>query len=149
MKQGNKRIKDAKKTGEDITQYLQDTFNIQPHMIEWTLKWGFGLTNNNASIKRVEQRIKELEAKETARVENKSAKYSFNEGVIFINFEDDRIQIFFSERPTAEQLTEWKNRGLNTYNWSPSNKCWQRKITRNAIDHVKRMVNSTITKINE
>lgn len=147
MKEGNKRIKDAKKSGEDLTQYLTDTFNIVPHMVEWTIKFGFGLQNNLANIKRVEQRIKELEQKETLRGENASAKYSFDGGEFIVNYEADRIQIFFSERPNSAQLAEWKSRGLNTYNWSPSNKCWQRKITLNSLSHIKRMINGRITKL--
>ncbi len=63
MKEGNKRIKAANKSGENITQYLTDTFNIPEHMIEHTMRWGFGLTNNNANMKRVEDMIKTLEQK--------------------------------------------------------------------------------------
>jgi len=67
MKQGNKKIKDALKNGDDISEYLKNEFGIKQHMLEWTIKFGFGLTNNNANMKRVEQRIKELEAKEKAK----------------------------------------------------------------------------------
>lgn len=147
MKEGNKRISQAKKDGSDITEYLTKTFGIAPHMIDWTLKFGFGLQNNNANMKRVEQRIKELEQKEAQRSNNQTAKYSFEQGEFIINYEADRIQIFFTDRPSKEELTQWKDKGLNSYNWSPSNNCWQRKITANALSHLKRMIDSKITKL--
>lgn len=139
MKEGNKRIKQAQKTGEDLTQYLTETFGIVPHMIDWTMKFGFGLQNNNANIKRVEQRIKDLEAKEQKRNEEPQKSYKFDGGEVVMNYEADRVQIFFDNRPTAQELAAWKAKGLNSFNWSPSNNCWQRKITPNAIWSTKRM----------
>lgn len=140
MKEGNAKIKASKKTGEDLTKYLTDVFNIAPHMIEWTIKFGFGLTNNNANMKRVEQRIKELEAKEANRNLEQEKRYTFEGGNVMLNYELDRIQVFFDVRQTREQLEEWKKKGLSGFNWSPSNGCWQRKITNNAIWNTKRML---------
>jgi hypothetical protein len=139
-KQGNKIIAKAKKTGEDITQYLTDTFNVQPHMIDWVKKFGFNTVNSNANIKRIEARIKELEAKESQREEKPLINYTFEGGTMCINYEVDRIQITFTTRPTKEELTEWKKKGLNTFNWSPSANAWQRKITANAMYCIKRML---------
>lgn len=146
MKEGNKRIKTAHKNGEDLTQYLTETFGIAPHMIDWTMKFGFGLQNNNANMKRVEERIKVMEKKEQAQETNPITRYSFDGGELVVNYEVDRIQIFFTNRPTSEELTAWKAKGLNTFNWSPSAKAWQRKITPNAFSCVKRMFDR-ITKI--
>jgi hypothetical protein len=140
MKEGNKRIKAAKVTGENLTQYLTETFNIAPHMIDWTVKFGFGLQNNNANMKRVEGRIKELEAKEGMREENPITKYTFDGGEMIIDYEIDRIKILFATRPTKEELTAWKAKGLNTFNWSPTHSAWLRKITPNALRSVKQML---------
>ena len=140
MKEGNKRISKAKKTGEDLTQYLTETFGIAPHMIEWTMKFGFGLQNNNANMKRVEDMIKTLEQKEAMKQENPITKYTFEGGHLLVNYEADRLQIFFDSRPSHTELQEWKQKGLNSYNWSPSAQAWQRKITPNALWHVKRML---------
>jgi len=139
MKEGNKRIKAANKSGEDLTAYLTDTFGIEPHMIQWTMRRGFGLQNNLANIKRIEGMIKLLEQKEAMKEKSPVTKYLFDGGEILVNYEVDRIQIFFATRPTSEELTAWKSKGLNTYNWSPSAKAWQRKITPNALYHVKTM----------
>lgn len=140
MIQGNKEIKKAKKEGKDITEYLTNTFGIKPHMLQHTMQWGFGTTNNNANMKRVEQRIKELEVKESQREENPITNYTFEGGTMSINYEIDRIQIMFDSRPTNEELTAWKAKGLNTFNWSPSAKAWQRKITANAMYCIKSML---------
>lgn len=140
MKEGNKRIKQANKSGEDISQYLKDTFNIAPHMIEWTMKFGFGLQNNNQNMKRVEGMIKTLEQKEAMKQESPITNYTFDGGAMVINYEIDRIQIMFDSKPTTEELASWKAKGLNTFNWSPSAMAWQRKITGNAWYCVKQML---------
>jgi hypothetical protein len=146
MKEGNKRIKQALKDKINIDDYLIETFKIPAHMLEHTMRWGFGLTNNNANIKRVEQRIKELEQKESLREEQPIAKYKFEGGELVVNYEIDRLQIMFDTKPTASELSDWKAKGLNSYNWSPSNAAWQRKITANALWSVKRML-PQLTKI--
>ncbi|MEO7048969.1 MAG: hypothetical protein ABI091_26940 [Ferruginibacter sp.] len=147
MKAGNIAIKKANKNGEDISQYLINTFNIAPHMIEFTMKFGFGLANNNANMKRVEERIKDMEQKESLLSECPITKYTFEGGLMVVNYEVDRIQVFFNTRPTRDELTQWKEKGLNSYNWSPSANAWQRKITANAMYSVKRML-PQLTKIN-
>lgn len=147
MKEGNRRIKAAHKTGEDLTQYLTETFNIAPHMISWTMKFGFGLQNNNANMKRVEQRIKELEAKEAQRQDTPEKEFLFEGGKVVMNYELDRIQIFFDTRPTQQELSEWKSKGLSSFNWSPSQSAWQRKITNNAIFTTKQMLKCLIKPI--
>jgi len=136
MKEANKRIKSALKNGTDISQYLMQEMGVKPHMIEWTLKFGFGLSNNNANMKRVEQRIKELKAKEAQRMEEPEKSFTFEGGEIIFNYEADRIQIKHDQRPTDEKIKELKRHG---FKWSPSNQVWQRQITANAIWTTKRL----------
>lgn len=146
MKQGNILIKKAKKEGKDISAELKTLLGINDFNAEWAMKWGFGLTNNNANMKRIEQRIKELEQKESLKNEQPITEYTFEGGKLIVNYEADRLQIIFDTRPTSEELTAWKNKGLNSYNWSPSVMAWQRKITENAMWAVKRML-PQLTKI--
>lgn len=146
MKEGNKRIKAAKKSGEDISQLLINNFGVAPHMVDWAMKFGFGLANNNANMKRVEEMIKTLEQKDALKEQNPITRYSFDGGEFVVNYEVDRIQIFFDTRPTREELAAWKAKGLNSYNWSPTANAWQRKITPNAFGHIKRMFDR-ITKL--
>ncbi|MES2382434.1 MAG: hypothetical protein V4538_15410 [Bacteroidota bacterium] len=143
-KEGNKVIAKAKKTGEDITQYLADTFNVQSHMMDWVKKFGFNTVNNNANMKRVEARIKELEVKESRREESPFINYTFEGGTMVVNYEADRIQIMFATRPNKDELNAWKAKGLNSFNWSPTANAWQRKITANAMWTVKHMLPNLI-----
>lgn len=94
---------------------------------------GFSLTNNNANIKRVEGRIKEMEAKEERSTKVGQEAFSFVGGVVILNHEVDRVQIMHEQKPSREQLDEMKKKGLSSFNWSPSAKAWQRKITNAAI----------------
>ena len=145
MKVCNAIIKKAK--GKDCTEALmaaglKDKSAKSIQQPDHCGRIGFAsyqLTNNLANIKRVEQRIKELELKEVARVEMGEIKYSFDGGTMVINYEADRIQIMFNNRPSAEELIKWKEKGLSSFNWSPSNSCWQRKITGNAHHAVRQM----------
>lgn len=73
-----------------------------------------------------------------------SAIYNFEGGEVVINYQLDRIQILFANRPTREELAAWKAKGLNSFNWSPSNIAWQRKITRSAIWATERMTGAKI-----
>lgn len=144
MKQGNKMIIKAKKEGKDISGELITLLNIDKFNAEWAMKFGFGLQNNNANMKRVEERIKELEQKEAMRDRQPITNYTFEGGTMVINYEVDRIQIQFDSKPSYNELAEWKAKGLNSFNWSPSIMAWQRKITPNALRSVKSMLNNII-----
>jgi len=141
MKQGNIRIKKALKTGEDLTEYLTNTFGIMPHMIGWTLKFGFGLANNNANMKRVEERIKVLTSKEIERQQEPERSYSFDGGEVVVNYEIDRIQIKHNTKPDPDKIQELKRNG---FKWAPSQSAWQRQLTGNAICATKRLFKSQI-----
>ena len=154
MKACNSIIKKStakKQTTEDCIKQLveaglgeEDARKILVNKFGYIGYPSFRLTNNNASMKRIEEMIKTLEQKEEMAGTNPITKYSFDGGEMVINYEIDRIQVFFSERPTTSELNEWKSKGLNSFNWSPSNKAWQRKITANALHAVKRMLTNIV-----
>lgn len=100
----------------------------------------YALTNNNASIKRLQERVKMLNKKvegaEKAK-EGQSESYTFENyggGTIDVNYPEDRVQIYFTvkSKPTPEAYTKLKSNG---WHWSPSNSAWQRKITPQAISN--------------
>lgn len=66
--------------------------------------------------------------------------FNFDGGKLIVNYEVDRLQIMFDTRPTREELDAWKDKGLRSYNWSPSAQAWQRKITANAMYEVRSSV---------
>jgi hypothetical protein len=144
MKEGNRRIMQARKNGEDITQYLTDTFGIQPHMIEWTLKFGFGLQNNNANMRRVEQRIKDMEAKENRANTIGQKEFLFDGFKVIYNHEADRIQIQHDTKPDREVIYTLKSNG---FRWSPSFAAWQRQLNTNGLWAAERVLKIQLPKL--
>ena len=87
----------------------------------------YKLTNNNANIRRIKQRIADLKkerSKESSETVLEEIGVTIKE-----NIDDMRIQIFFEEKPTAEVRKLLKSRA---FKWSPNNSCWQRLITNDA-----------------
>lgn len=78
----------------------------------------YKLTNNNANIKRVEARIKELEK----RANDKTTEEEINGIKIIDNVEDNRLQIYFEGIPAVEIRQKLKSNG---FRWSRYNGCWQ------------------------
>lgn len=99
----------------------------------------YKLTNNNAEIKRLEGRVKELQAKkdlaqnETLQVQN----FPFEGGELIIDYTMDRVLIRHNEKPPRETIDGLKKRA---FHWSPSSKAWMRKITRDAIYTAQELV---------
>ena len=86
----------------------------------------WALSNNNAEIRRVKGRIAEL----TRKQETAYAGWEFDGGTVEMNREDNRLQIYFEEKPdekTREALKE------NGFRWSPKAGAWQRQLNDNAI----------------
>jgi hypothetical protein len=93
---------------------------------------GFSLTNNLAQIKRLEARVKELQAKNQLRQqqeENGVNDCTINGARIQSDATDDRLKIHFEGKPAANVIVALKRSG---FRWSPFLKCWCRKLTRNA-----------------
>jgi hypothetical protein len=74
-------------------------------------------------------------AAETKRDEanRENASFKFEGGEVTLNYEIERVQITNDKKPSYEELKALKDKGLNSFNWSPSNNAWQRKLTRAAI----------------
>ena len=82
------------------------------------------LTNNNANIRRVRQRIEELSSR------SEFAGWTFPGGEAKINEAENRLQLIFEEKPDADQRQELKSNG---FKWAPSQGAWQRQLNQNAI----------------
>jgi len=138
MKEGNKRIAQARKTGEDITEYLKTEFGIVPHMIDWTLKFGFHLANNSANMRRVEDGIKLMEIKETRATTTGTQEFKFDGFTVTYNHEADRIQVKHDVKPPYDIIQGFKRNG---FRWSPSFGVWQRQLNSNGISAANRLLN--------
>ena len=88
------------------------------------------LTNNNANIRRTRQRIEDLKS------QSEYSGWAFPGGWAEINEGENRLQLFFEEKPSEEQRRELKSNG---FKWAPSQGAWQRQLTKNAIYAAGRM----------
>ena len=83
------------------------------------------LSNNNAEIRRIRQRIDSLtRAKETVYVD-----WEFEGGHVEANREQSRLQVFFDGKPDADTRQQLKENG---FRWAPSVGAWQRLLNGNA-----------------
>ena len=99
---------------------------------------GYLLTNNNANIHRVEERLNRLkEVKEKG-----SSEQEFGTFKVVENTEAMRYQIIFDGKPDAEVRTLLKSNG---FKWAPSQGAWQRQITTNG----KYALNRAVEKLKE
>lgn len=99
---------------------------------------GYLLTNNNANIHRVEERLNRLkEVKEKG-----SSEQEFGTFKVVENTEAMRYQIIFDGKPDAEVRTLLKSNG---FKWAPSQGAWQRQITTNG----KYALNRVVEKLKE
>ena len=97
----------------------------------------FKLTNNNANIKRVEERIQELTKKRELAESKGSIEIPFADGVLKIDYTLNRVQLLFNEKPDQETINKLKSKA---FRWSPAYSAWQRIITNAAIYEAKNIV---------
>ena len=90
---------------------------------------GWALTNNNANIHRVRDRIAALEKEAQRAVENADAEPVKGDGFELVeNAEIGRIQFLFDEKPDDDTRALLKSYG---FRWSPSQGAWQRMLNDN------------------
>ena len=82
----------------------------------------FSLQNSNANIRRVEQRIRELEraAERNVTREQEGNGYTYREDV-----EENRVMFIFPDKPEADVRSLLKRHG---FKWSPSRNAWVRML---------------------
>ena len=89
------------------------------------------LQNNNASIRRIKERIADLQAAaENILEEVETELYTFKQ-------EDGRYQFVFDGKPADDVRTILKSNG---FKWSPSRGAWVRQVTTNAKHSAKRVM---------
>lgn len=95
----------------------------------------YSLTNIGANIRRIEKRLKELQAQHSHKAMDKT----INGVRIFENIEANRLQLIFAEKPTDETRKRLK---ANAFKWSPREGAWQRHISPRALFIAEHLVNS-------
>jgi len=86
----------------------------------------WALSNNNAEIRRIKDRIQSL----SVNKEELYTGWEFAGGKAEINVKDNRLQLFFDDKPDGKIRDELK---ANGFRWSPKASAWQRQLNSNAI----------------
>jgi len=97
------------------------------------------LSNNNAEIRRVKEKIEALKKLDGMDAEN----IKFNGGEFVVNVEINRVQFVFEDIPAQEIRALLKSHG---FKWSPMEKAWQRQRTLNAVNASKRLIEEHFNK---
>ena len=123
MKEANKHIKKSNKIAflklEGATEQLWIKLTT-PDFANRTGYPSYKLTNNNANIRRIKQRLESLK-KVSSRVTNEKV----TKGITVIeNVEANRIQLIFPGVPSKEVRQRLKKEFR--FIWSPSENAWQR-----------------------
>lgn len=87
----------------------------------------------------------EIAQKHAAKIEEKSDKESEEQEIngvrVVKNFQADRIQLFFSGKPSPSTISDLKR---SAFKWSPTNGCWQRQLTSNAVYATERLLKTLV-----
>ncbi|WKN44907.1 DUF3560 domain-containing protein [Tunicatimonas pelagia] len=143
MKTINRLCRSKKLTDAQITEQLEDQYGCSTSIIHGLLnpqysyqKRGFQtwqLSNNNANIRRIKQRIAQLEKAEGEQ----TSERTIGEVTIVDSVEHNRLQIFFPDKPSAEVRAQLKQHG---FRWSRQQGCWQRHRSSAAMYQAKKIV---------
>jgi hypothetical protein len=76
-------------------------------------------------------------AKQAENSEKANTEVPFKGGKIVNNFSENRIQLIFNEKPSADTITALKKA---SFKWSPRFNAWQRQMTGNAVYATKRFL---------
>ena len=106
---------------EKLKASMSGSYRANPKPFE-----SYQLSNNNAEIHRLKNRITAL----TRRKELGYVGWEFDGGRVEANTADNRLQIFFDEKPDKEIREELKGNG---FRYAPSTEAWQRQLNDNAI----------------
>ncbi|WP_130857948.1 DUF3560 domain-containing protein [Olivibacter jilunii] len=133
MKAANKFIKQKSKEGflalPHATEEIWQKINT-PDVMGKIGFASYSLRNNNANIKRIKDRIRQLQKQR----EGKPFNEVINGVRIFENREANRLQLFFETTPSFEVRKKLKKCG---FRWSSSEGAWQRYISASAIYFAK------------
>lgn len=143
MKEANKICKSKKMTAEEKIAALGE-LGIKPdqagRLVTGENNYGrpgfpsYSLSNNNANIRRIQDRIKQLEQRDEVRAvmeekhDTPNPERQYGDITYRDNFELNRVQLIFPDKPDDATRSLLKSNG---FRWSPSEEAWQRQLTGN------------------
>ena len=93
---------------------------------------GYVLSNNNAKINAAKKQLTKAEA----MASKEDREYTIDNITIDECYSENRIRIYFPEKPDDELRTKLKRNG---FRWAPSMGCWQAYINRWAINFINEL----------
>ena len=120
----HKTLESCPELDSEATQKLKARMEIRGVQDKPYPTWA--LSNNNAEIRRIKDRIQSL----SVNKEELFTGWEFAGGRAEINVKDNRLQLFFEDKPDGKIRDELKSNG---FRWSPKALAWQRQLTSNAI----------------
>jgi hypothetical protein len=131
MKAGNKIVKSKKLTIEQKTEQLKAaghcTLILQPDFCGRIGYADYELTNNNANIRRMKQRLEQLEKALINAIEVGDTEQEYPDLNLIVRHARtiNRIQFIFGKKPSLQIRTLLKSHG---FHWAPSEGAWQRHL---------------------
>lgn len=135
MKAANAAIRKHQKDGPEAQQAALEALGFKPDQAKSLLApdvmgnigfASYSLSNNNANIRRLEERVKTLEKAST--LEDRTTEFAW--GKVRENKEINRIQFLFDGKPDGAVRDLMKKSG---FRWAPSEGAWQRQWTGSAV----------------
>ena len=120
----HKTLESCPELDSEATQKLKARMEIRGIQDKPYPTWA--LSNNNAEIRRIKDRIQSL----SVNKEELYTGWEFAGGKAEINVKDNRLQLFFDDKPDGKIRDELK---ANGFRWSPKASAWQRQLNSNAI----------------
>ncbi len=121
----HKTLTDCPDASEDILRKIYASMGWSWRPVPKPFE-AWALSNNSANIRRVRDRIAELESAK----KNPLDGWSFPGGAVVANTDENRLQILFDEKPDGDMRQALKGRG---FRWAPSQGAWQRQLTKDAV----------------
>jgi Domain of unknown function (DUF3560) len=131
MKAGNKIVKSKKLTIEQKIEQLKaaghSAMILQPDFCGRVGYADYELTNNNANIRRMKQRLEQLEKALVNAVEVGDTEEEYPDLDLVVRHARtiNRIQLIFSGKPSVQIRNLLKSHG---FRWAPSEGAWQRHL---------------------
>lgn len=102
----------------------------------------YALNNNRANIKRIQDRINQLERAKAAAPQ----ELTVNGVRVVENTDDMRLELYFDGKPSDAMRSVLKGAA---FKWTPSKGAWQRQLTNNARHSFKWVVKPAIEKMED
>lgn len=143
MKQANSVIRAQKKSGEAaqlsalVALGFTQSQGLKLLTPDFCARIGFpnyALTNNNANIRRIKERIETL-GKVAARAEQDDKEHDCGSYRVVECFSENRVRVFFPSKPSEAVRSILKSNG---FRWSPDAGAWQRMLNGGVVQWLTR-----------